>query len=58
MYHYLKDYIQKIDDLLESSHKIEPVIIEQHLIKIQFFQLFSMKDRFISMLLLLMLCFY
>ncbi len=38
MYHYLKDYIQKIDDFLDSSYKIEPVIVEQHLVKIHFFQ--------------------
>lgn len=35
---YLYDYIKEIDDLLENNKKISKDIIENHLIKIKFFQ--------------------
>ena len=35
---YLYDYIKEIDDLLNSNKKIKEDIIENHLIKIGFFQ--------------------
>ena len=35
---YLYDYIKEIDDLLKDSKKITKEDIENHLIKIQFFQ--------------------
>ena len=35
---YLYDYIKEIEELLNSKTKITDKIIEEHLIKIQFFQ--------------------
>ncbi len=35
---YLYDYIKEIDDLLNSNKKISNDVIENHLIKISFFQ--------------------
>lgn len=35
---YLYDYIKEIDDLLNSKKKIKEDVIEEHLIKISFFQ--------------------
>ena len=35
---YLYDYIKEIDDLLKNNKKIANAIIENHLIKISFFQ--------------------
>ena len=35
---YLYDYIKEIDELLESNKKISKDIIDNHLIKISFFQ--------------------
>lgn len=35
---YMKDYISKIDELLNKNEKINNEIISEHLIKISFFQ--------------------
>ena len=43
---YLYDYINEIDNILNSNNKISKDIIENHLIKISFFQ----HERFIHLI--------
>ena len=50
---YLYDYIKEIDELLESNKKISKDIIDNHLIKISFFQ----HERFIHLLVTLFYAF-
>ena len=51
MKEYLKNYREEIDQLLKTKEKIDKKVIENHLIKIQFFQ----HERLIH---LLVTCFY
>lgn len=38
MYHYLKSYIQEVDEILKKTNRLDDMIIERHLVKIRFFQ--------------------
>ncbi len=51
MKQYLKSYVEEIDQLLEKKEKIDKKMIEEHLIKIGFFQ----HERLIH---LIVTCFY
>lgn len=43
---YMKEYVKEIDELIESKKKIDDKVIENHLIKIQFF----MHERLVHLL--------
>lgn len=43
---YMKEYVKEIDELIDSKKKIDDKVIENHLIKIQFF----MHERLVHLL--------